>query len=118
MILANLIGNAVDHAPPGSTLMVELTPTAFTVCNPAPELSQEDLPRLFDRFWRKESSRNGYGHSGLGLALVCSLASLLGLRPAAGLRADHQLRLGLPLLLPPPDPGTPPRPQKSHPTAR
>ena len=39
MILANLIGNAVDHAPPGSTLMVELTPTAFTVCNPAPELS-------------------------------------------------------------------------------
>lgn len=95
MILANLIANAVDHAPPGSTITVELTPTAFGVSNPAPDLFQEDLPRLFDRFWRKESSRTGYGHTGLGLALVGSLASLLGLRTAAGLTADHQLRLGL-----------------------
>lgn len=118
MILANLIGNAVDHAPPGSTITVELTPSAFAVSNPAPDLSPEDLPHLFDRFWRKESSRTGYGNSGLGLALVCSLASLLGLRPMAGLTADHQLRLGLPLLLQPPETGPPPGPQKSHPTAR
>ena len=118
MILANLIGNAVDHAPPGSTITEELTPTAFAISNPARNLSREELPHLFDRFWRKESSRTGSGHSGPGLALVCSLASLLGLRPAAALTADHQLRLGLPLFFHPPATGPPPRPQKSHPTAR
>ena len=118
MILANLIGNAVDHAPPGSTITVQLTPTAFAVSNPAPDLSQEDLPHLFERFWRKESSRTGYGHSGLGLALVSSLASLLGLRPAAALTADHQLRLGLLLLFHPPETGPPSPAQKTNPTAR
>jgi signal transduction histidine kinase len=97
MILANLIGNAVDHAPPSSRITVELTPQAFILTNPAPALTPEDLPRLFDRFWRKETSRTGYGHSGLGLSLVHSLASLLGPAPEARLTPDQQLQLSLAL---------------------
>lgn len=97
MILANLIGNAVDHAPPGSRISVALTPHAFILTNPAPALTRDDLPRLFHRFWRKESSRTGYGHSGLGLSLVHSLASLMGTSPEASLTPDQQLRLRLPL---------------------
>lgn len=97
MILTNLIGNATDHSPPGSRITVELGPQALILTNPAPSLTPEDLPRLFDRFWRKEISRTGYGHSGLGLSLVHSLASLLGSTPEARLTPDHQLQLRLAL---------------------
>ncbi len=93
MILANLIGNAVHHAPPGSAVAVELTRSHFKITNPAPELSPGDLPRLFDRFWRKDASRSGYGHSGLGLPLVQSLAHLMGLRPEATLTTDGHLMI-------------------------
>lgn len=78
MIASNLIGNAVSHAPPGSTATVTLTTSALTISNPAPDLAPKDVEQLFERFWRKDKARSGYGHSGLGLALVKSLTTLLG----------------------------------------
>jgi signal transduction histidine kinase len=77
-VLGNLIGNSVDYAPVGSTIEVRLTPERVVVKNPAPCLVPEDLPHLFDRFWRKDASRTGYGHSGLGLSIVGAYAALLG----------------------------------------
>lgn len=96
MILTNLAGNAVHHAPSGSALSLILTNRGFSVGNPAPELTTGDVPRLFDRFWRKDAARTGYGHSGLGLPLVHSLTALMGLEPAAELTADGQLRISIP----------------------
>jgi len=77
-ILGNLLGNAVAYAPAGSTVAVRVTQDRLMVTNPAPELRQEDLPHLFERFWRKDPSRTGYGHSGLGLSIVSSCAGLMG----------------------------------------
>lgn len=78
MIVGNVIGNAVDHAPADSTIEVTLASDALSVRNHAPGLGPDDVPRLFERFWRKDASRTGYGHAGLGLSLAKSLASLLG----------------------------------------
>lgn len=97
MISANLIGNAVHHAPPGSEVTVSLTPEAFTVSNQAPALTEEDLPNLSERFWRKDAARSGYGHSGLGLALVKSLSGLLGHPLEAVLIPEGRLSMRVPL---------------------
>ncbi len=80
MILSNLIGNAVHHAPAGSAIAVRCHSAGLVIRNRAPGLSAEDLPRLAERFWRKDESRSGYGHAGLGLSLAQSLAGLLGAR--------------------------------------
>lgn len=93
MILLNVIGNAVHHAPPESTVRVVLGESGLMVSNPAPELEPADLPHLFERFWRKDASRTGYGHSGLGLSLVHSLGSLQGVPPVASLDENHWLTL-------------------------
>ncbi len=77
-ILQNLLGNAVSHAPEGSGIAVEASDGRLAVTNPAPELSAEDLGRLFERFWRKDESHGGHDHSGLGMSIVKACATLLG----------------------------------------
>ena len=59
------------------------------MANTADGLGPEDLPHLFERFWRKEASRSSSEHAGLGLALAQVLAELLGMKIRAELvRAD------------------------------
>ncbi|WP_035614171.1 ATP-binding protein [Haloferula sp. BvORR071] len=77
-ILQNLLGNAVSHSPAGSTVVIEVSPGLIAVSNPAPDLESGDLPKLFERFWRKDEARSGYGHSGLGMSIVRACATLLG----------------------------------------
>lgn len=77
-IAANLIGNAVHYAPDDSRISIEATPQRFSVENEAPDLSPDDMERLFERFWRKSSSRTEKGHSGLGLSVVRAAVSFLG----------------------------------------
>ena len=84
-ILANLLENAVDYAPPGDRVDVEANggENGFTlrVMNTAENLAERDLPNLFERFWRKDAARSPDGHTGLGLsiarvfaqAIVCEL---------------------------------------------
>jgi signal transduction histidine kinase len=76
-ILHNLIGNSVAHAPVGSEVTVVATPGFLRVSNPAPDLSPDDLERLFERFWRKDTSHRGDRHSGLGLSIVKASVTLL-----------------------------------------
>lgn len=76
-IFNNLLGNAISHAPQGSIVKLEFSPTQVTISNPAPDLTAQDIPHLFERFWKKDQSRSGYGHSGLGLSIVQASASLL-----------------------------------------
>jgi signal transduction histidine kinase len=83
-VLHNLLGNAVSHAPVGSTIQVTASPTHLSISNPAPDLDGSDLEKLFECFWRKDTSHRGDAHSGLGLSIVKACVGLLGgeVRPA------------------------------------
>jgi signal transduction histidine kinase len=92
-ILNNLLGNATAHAPAGSTIRVHLDNEGLMVENPAPDLTESDIPYLFERFWRKDSSHGGDGHSGLGLSIVQACATVLGGTCVAELGDDGCLRI-------------------------
>ncbi|ATC63322.1 hypothetical protein CMV30_04775 [Nibricoccus aquaticus] len=89
-IITNLLENAVNYARGCGVVVVEAELAegafAFRVSNPADNLRAEDLPKLFERFWRKDGARTGGGtHAGLGLALARSLAEQLGYTLSAAL---------------------------------
>ncbi|MFH8686840.1 sensor histidine kinase [Streptomyces anulatus] len=84
--VGNLVSNAVRHTPEGGrvtlcayaheegdgTVLVEVTDTGSGI-------PPEDLPHVFDRFWRAEKSRSRRtGGSGLGLAIVRKLVEAHG----------------------------------------
>ncbi|HEY1084013.1 MAG TPA: ATP-binding protein [Prosthecobacter sp.] len=92
-VLNNLLGNAVSHAPTGARIHVEAAPGYLSVTNPAPELAQEDVGFLFDRFWRKNTGRQNGEHSGLGLSIVAACSSLMGARCEASLSPAKALKL-------------------------
>ncbi len=81
-ILTNLLENAVNYADAGGEVRVQTALDAdrfhLRVSNPAGALQPADLSRMFERFWRKDSSRSDGAHAGLGLALARSLAEQLG----------------------------------------
>jgi signal transduction histidine kinase len=69
--IANLLDNAVRHAPPGSRIQLVSTRerdwVSVAVRDEGPGLAPEEQARVFDRFWRADRSRPG---GGLGLAIV------------------------------------------------
>jgi two-component system sensor histidine kinase MprB len=65
----NLLDNAAKFGPPEGPVQVRLTGGEFTVRDHGPGIAEEDLPFVFDRFYRALSSRSAPG-SGLGLAVV------------------------------------------------
>ncbi len=98
-ILQNLFSNAVEYTPPGGLVDVAFTQMAgrftLTVVNSITNLEPADVPSLFERFWRKETSRASSAHSGLGLPLAKSFAELLGFELRAALKGNPQLTLTL-----------------------
>jgi signal transduction histidine kinase len=72
IILANLLGNAVEYAPAGTAVTLIADARGVRIANPAPELGAADLARFGQRFWRKREDRGG--HAGLGLALAAAAA--------------------------------------------
>jgi two-component system heavy metal sensor histidine kinase CusS len=81
--LSNLISNAIRHTPHGQTVRVSLIgdgdKAIVTVENPGPEIPAEHIPRLFDRFYRVDPSRQRKGDgAGLGLAIVKSIVDAHG----------------------------------------
>ena len=98
-ILANLIENAVDYSPPGATVQVksDLRNGEFTlqVINPVTDLWPDDLPHLFERFWRKDTARSESAHSGLGLPLARAFATSLGYTLNATLNDEKFLTMTL-----------------------
>ena len=79
--LCNLMDNALRFTPEGGTIQISITVKAahseVTVSDNGYGITPEDLPRVFDRFYRVDSSRSSDG-AGLGLALVKSIVDLHG----------------------------------------
>ena len=73
-VLRNLLDNALAHSPKLGSIVLRAGSKAGQIEveleNPRGELTERDLGRLFEPFWRKDVSRHGDAHSGLGLALV------------------------------------------------
>ncbi|WP_155343719.1 sensor histidine kinase [Acrocarpospora pleiomorpha] len=65
----NVLDNAVKFSPPGGTVTVRLRDGELTVADEGPGIPADELPHVFDRFWRSPSARSLPG-SGLGLAIV------------------------------------------------
>ncbi|MGB8984108.1 MAG: ATP-binding protein, partial [Anaerolineales bacterium] len=83
-VLSNLISNALRHTPSGGAVAIhaesiqkEAQTTNFavriTIQDTGSGIPTEDLPFIFDRFWRGDKSRSERTHSGLGLAIAKQL---------------------------------------------
>ena len=72
--VSNLVDNAVKYSPPGEPVEVELRGGELSVRDHGPGISAEDLPHVFDRFYRGAEARGRPG-SGLGLAIVRQVAA-------------------------------------------
>jgi signal transduction histidine kinase len=82
-VLTNLIGNALRYAPDGGHVTVSARHTegqiVLAVRDDGPGIAQEDIPFVFERFWRGDKSRNrSSGGTGIGLAIVRHLVELHG----------------------------------------
>ncbi|MCG6888285.1 MAG: hypothetical protein LJE92_01745 [Gammaproteobacteria bacterium] len=99
LILKNLLFNAVAHSPDGSVVTIEVISEAgfcaLEIENPmAVPLGEQDLPMIFKRLWRKDTSRATGRHAGIGLSLVKSFADLMNLEVNASISRDlFHLRL-------------------------
>lgn len=98
-IVTNLLDNAVEYSRPGSAVQIqgETQNGHFTlrVTNRVQQLSVEDVPHLFERFWRKDAARSGGEHSGLGLPLARAFATNLGYTLSAALTDGGHLTMTL-----------------------
>lgn len=81
--VTNLLDNAVKFSPDGGTVHVTLADDTLTVTDEGPGIADEDLPRLFDRFYRSNKARNTPG-TGLGLSIVAHTVNAHGGTVAAG----------------------------------
>jgi signal transduction histidine kinase len=76
--LQNLIENALGHAPPGSTVQVELTPSnTLRVLDRGPGVSEAEQAAIFERF-RRGRKPAGTAGAGLGLAIVAEIVAAHG----------------------------------------
>jgi signal transduction histidine kinase len=79
-ILSNLVGNAIKFTPDGGSIFIEAQATGrearFSVRDTGEGISEEELPRIFDRFWQaQKTNRTGIG---LGLSIAKGLVEAHG----------------------------------------
>ena len=96
--VTNLLDNAAKWSPPGATVDVTVREGRLAVRDHGPGIADEDLPYVFDRFYRARSAR-GMPGSGLGLAIVRQVAEAHGgevvAEPAEGGGTRMVLDLGV-----------------------
>jgi signal transduction histidine kinase len=80
-LVANLLDNAIKHVPIQGTVTISIEASednlSIIVCDTGCGIAAEDLPKIFDRFYRCERSRSAAGF-GLGLSLVRAIARFHG----------------------------------------
>ena len=105
-LLANLILNAVQHTPSGGSVTTTVTVASairVEVRDTGTGIAQEDLPHLFERFWRGDHSRSrDTGGTGLGLSICKAVVDSCGgeIRIASELGKGTRVTVKLPLALP------------------
>ncbi|WP_370518865.1 ATP-binding protein [Microlunatus sp. Gsoil 973] len=85
--VTNLLDNAVKWSPPGGTIRVQLEGDRLRVADEGPGIAEKDLPHIFDRFYRADTSRNTPG-TGLGLSIVAQTVARHGGTVRAGRSAQ------------------------------
>src|SRR5215210_920690 len=92
VIVANLTENALRYAGPGSTFTVSVAPGQLRAVDNGSGVSDEDLPRLFERFFRADRVRGSRG-TGLGLAIVKHVVGAAGGSVEAARSQGHGLSI-------------------------
>ncbi len=86
-VLGNLVGNALRHTPGGGHIELAAGQSGgrvlLSVTDSGPGIPPEDLPHIFERFYRGDKARVDDGASGLGLAIARSLVEAHGGQIAA-----------------------------------
>jgi two-component system, OmpR family, sensor histidine kinase MprB len=95
--VTNLLDNAVKWSPPDGRVGVRLRDGEITVTDEGPGIADEDLPHVFERFYRARTAR-GLPGSGLGLAIVRQAAEAHGgtVTATRGDRGGTVVRLRVP----------------------
>ena len=103
-VLDNLLANARAHTPDGTSVSVELrkvdSRAELTVADRGPGLTEPQAARVFERFYRADSSRTrASGGAGLGLSIVAAVTEAHGgtveARPTPGGGASFEITLPL-----------------------
>ncbi|AOS43243.1 Autoinducer 2 sensor kinase/phosphatase LuxQ [Lacunisphaera limnophila] len=115
-ILVNLLANAVKFTPAGGRVGLRVAPQSgghslrFEIWDTGIGIAPENHERIFQPFQQIDSSLSRqYAGTGLGLALVRSMAQLQGgcVDVSSTLGSGSTFGVAIPLLLPPPEPATP-----------
>jgi len=90
-VLGNLVTNALRHTPAGGSITLGAHPSplgvTLSICDTGSGIAPDDLPKVFDRFYRADPSRQSEsGESGLGLAIARSIVEAHGGRISASSR--------------------------------
>ncbi|PQM48636.1 putative sensor histidine kinase TcrY [Mycobacterium talmoniae] len=97
-VLSNLMANALQHTPETADVTVRVgtvdDDAVLEVVDEGPGMSEHDAQRVFERFYRTDSSRaRASGGTGLGLSIVDSLVHAHG----GKVSRHHRARAGLPV---------------------
>ena len=100
-LLGNLLENAVEYADSGTEVVVSFVTApncknidCICIANAATQLKKEEIPKIFDRFWRGNDAREESTHCGLGLSLAAACAKAEGYQLRANKRAtDGRLEM-------------------------
>lgn len=77
-LLSILLDNALQHTPAGGVIKIAASLSNISVTNSGPGIKPQDLPHIFERFYRGDAARTKQSGAGLGLAIARSLAEAQG----------------------------------------